>query len=419
MKIKKKDKEMLFVFAISLLVLTVTICEPIKNIYAFFLAGTIVLIVVWWLKRYKVSKRVLCVYVCWGMMLLLPRIASDSFLTKDPGILKYEVYIIIMLLISSISIDNTFIVKTMAVINFVHIFATYFFLLAPASIYQAFAMRIYGKYPIGTDDGVKGYTAGICSHYSANALYISIAFIAIGTLLLSGNYKNKKRMQVFFIISFVALLLTEKRAHLLFATLVLCILYYRIMKKALPRIFNKLLWTVLLFVPFLILIPVLSPKILNVFRRFAEIFSGKDFSTGRFGLWKSSVILFLENPMRGIGWQQFMEVANSYFNVHNAYLQIACETGIVGFMIFFVSINMNYSSVNYFVKNRRYENLCNKMKSRVLFSAGMQLFFILYCLTGNCLYDNTFFFYAVASGMGLSIRHDRILDLKVVNGAEL
>lgn len=404
--------------AIGLLIITVTICEPIKNIYLYFFVGTLLLTIIWGIKRHKVTKKNISVYICWLFMFLLPRITSDIIFIKDFAILKYEVYIIVMLLISTVSVDNAFIVKMVVTIESIHILATYFFLLVPQSIYQAFAMYVYRKYPIGTDNGMKGYTAGICSHYSANALYISIAVIAIGALLLSGNYKSKGRTQALFIISFVSLLLTEKRAHLLFSSLVLFILYYKINKRALSKIFNKLFQIILLFVPALIISLILSPKIFFVFSRFAEIFSGKDFSTGRFGLWKSSIELFLENPLGGIGWQQFMKVADAYFNVHNTYLQIACETGIIGLVIFIISISLNYSSANYFMKNRKYENLCNGMKSSVLFSVGVQLFFILYCLTGNCLYDNTFFFYAIASGMGLSLQHNRMLNLKVVNGVK-
>ena len=44
-----------------------------------------------------------------------------------------------------------------------------------------------------------------------------------------------------------------------------------------------------------------------------------------------------------------------------------------------------------------------KQKLLVRYSALLQVFFFCYCLTGNCLYDNTLFYFAIASGISVSM----------------
>ena len=67
-----------------------------------------------------------------------------------------------------------------------------------------------------------------------------------------------------------------------------------------------------------------------------------DVSSGRITLWKTAWSLFIEKPAFGIGWGNFAgNITYTYNelndgalrNVHNNYLQLLCETGVVGFLI--------------------------------------------------------------------------------------
>ena len=70
---------------------------------------------------------------------------------------------------------------------------------------------------------------------------------------------------------------------------------------------------------------------------------GYDTAT-RFMLWDTAWNLFVQSPIIGIGWGNFVGTYGSYisfipadvFDVHNLYLQLLAETGIVGFAAFFV-----------------------------------------------------------------------------------
>ena len=71
--------------------------------------------------------------------------------------------------------------------------------------------------------------------------------------------------------------------------------------------------------------------------------SNLDVSSGRILLWEIALEQFMAHPYLGIGWGMFsghvpaevqLNLVNNIHNVHNCYLQVMCETGIVGFLLF-------------------------------------------------------------------------------------
>lgn len=62
-----------------------------------------------------------------------------------------------------------------------------------------------------------------------------------------------------------------------------------------------------------------------------------DISSGRLYIWRYALELFRENPILGIGWEQFSADIPAYnidtVKVHNNFIQLLCETGIIGFLL--------------------------------------------------------------------------------------
>ena len=59
---------------------------------------------------------------------------------------------------------------------------------------------------------------------------------------------------------------------------------------------------------------------------------------GRIALWKLAIEAFFNEPIFGNGWRSFKDIApesgnTQATNAHNVYLQLLCETGVVGFCI--------------------------------------------------------------------------------------
>ena len=93
---------------------------------------------------------------------------------------------------------------------------------------------------------------------------------------------------------------------------------------------------------------VLSPTGDGLRERFATLMSGKDYNTvntnsaagGRLAIWKSGLVLLLNNPIVGVGAGNSPTAMGqkhgdaSWRTMHNSYLQIAVETGLIGLSIY-------------------------------------------------------------------------------------
>lgn len=62
----------------------------------------------------------------------------------------------------------------------------------------------------------------------------------------------------------------------------------------------------------------------------------QDGATGRFDLWKQAIDIWLESPVFGSGMSSFYD--RYHGAVHNSYLQVLAETGLVGFLLYLMVI---------------------------------------------------------------------------------
>lgn len=105
---------------------------------------------------------------------------------------------------------------------------------------------------------------------------------------------------------------------------------------------DKKIRVVFLIFLFLFIIGIIGPPFLR--ERFLRILgSGAD--EGRFGLWKSSFMMFKSSPLLGKGLGLFMDYIHEYSTVkgqyaHNCYIQILAETGLLGLLSFLWVISL-------------------------------------------------------------------------------
>lgn len=291
------------------------------------------------------------------------------------------------------------IIRIIFFVCLIHVLATIIFFIFP-SLYNATMPNLWGYYPIGTEYGLKGYCAAISPHYSTNGIYCATTFIISASLFFIGEKQGKSnRKNVFYmIISFIAVILTTKRAHLLFSVMAIFISYFICKKEQnIKKVLKLLLACVILICLFFIAMNIF-PILMETVNRFLN---SDDISTGRFDMWKLAWGLFLNNPLFGIGWNKYITVManplgihpNYATSVHNVYLQVLCETGIVGFST--ITFIMFYSYYNT-IKLIRTNSLNNRLYNGLVVSAVIQTFVLLYNFTGNCLYDFTLYLYMIA-----------------------
>ena len=157
------------------------------------------------------------------------------------------------------------------------------------------------------------------------------------------------------------------------------------------------------------------PAMGYVFERFQSL--GEDDSTlERLAMWDLAIKKFKEAPLLGNGLWSYRffykqelgayfhpyEEKYQYLNAHNVYLQLLCETGIIGFGLYMASISLTLYKT---IKNAKRIMLLDEyyLRYAVIFSLVFQLFYIIYSFTGNCLYDVVFPFYAIAIAMNMSV----------------
>ncbi|MED9970157.1 MAG: O-antigen ligase family protein [Ruminococcus sp.] len=260
-----------------------------------------------------------------------------------------------------------------------------------------------------------GYFAGLTSHYSHNAMFMSLGVGLFGSMIICRQFKSNKRILMIlgFILCAVVLLLTGKRGHVIFSGVALVVTYYIYNSDKKGRRLLKMLLVFGFLIAAIYILSNFFPSLLNFLRRFNETEEAGNIYSGRDKLIELAYELFQTSPVFGIGWYGFRYVHiqrmpwfTNMVHVHNVYMQLLCETGIVGFTIYMAFFVKNYyQCIRLSIAERKKKCIVPNEFSFILsFSVFMQTFFLLYCMTGNPLYDNIVFFpYILVSMMTIII----------------
>lgn len=316
-----------------------------------------------------------------------------------------------------------FALKALIAIGMVHVGATFVFYFSN-DLYRLLILPLREFPPLGSVQGTEGYHSGLCSHYSLNGTYCAVLALIFGSVYLNlACWEKRITLRKFiclagFILSFIAVLLSTKRAHLIFVVFSLIIVFYYTDQK---RRSSKLFQIACVFVAgFLIiyLLTFINSPLTVTFRRLFQ--SSEDISDGRFEMWSLAVLLFLKNPLTGVGWlgYRYEYAANlysgigfypdnaykahyMYLDTHNVYLQVLAETGIVGLTAYLAAVGGSlYLTIKlYQVYQREYDS----DSVFLAVSLALQAFMLLYSLTGCCLNDITFLFYMLGCAFSFSL----------------
>ena len=264
---------------------------------------------------------------------------------------------------------------------------------------------------------LNGYATGLTDHFSANGVLISIAFISTSVLL----YWNKKKYRWIFavltIVSLIALFMTGKRAPLVYTTFAIAVAYVLCNRSP---VLTKLCMAIIAALGGVIILFIATQNIESIgatLERFTAFFNeneSTDVSNGRFMLYGIAWDYFLSAPIFGIGWREFSKRVVVFFHedtsfrdVHNVFLQLLCETGVVGFLIFTALFILVFCfTIRLVIRYRRGEIILSESeKLGLVMSVCAQIYFLCYCMTGNSLYDTSIlYFYMFAVGIVSYIR---------------
>lgn len=336
-------------------------------------------------------------------------IIGNQDLTKDTEtrwLLPMIGILMLFILTKSYSWQDTF-VKVVRSFTGIHAFFTVFFYYFRNLYLNYFIKVIPGAGTYVIEKFNDGCMPGITSHYSTNGIYLGMGFVFFAGSLITNNFKNKKQLyteiaKTLFVL--LALVLTSKRAHILFGILACFIIYYVFnSNKKSTRWFYIIISVVALGILVIIAAPFV-PAISRMVDRFLHA-DGGEITNGRIWFWEFALEKFKESPFIGIGWGGFKHAfyqkigtyssMSDYVDAHNVYLQVLCEQGLVGEFLFMGGIISAYVKNWKLLKSvrlKKIQEIDNNKQQYLAISLGIQSFFIMYCLTGNCLYDCEFFF---------------------------
>ena len=172
---------------------------------------------------------------------------------------------------------------------------------------------------------------GLTKHYSTNGM-----LLAVGTMIFGSYALTEKRRSdyLLFLISVAALLLSGKRAHTVFGLTALYLCYFaynsNAKKSRLVKCIGVLLGALTVFAVASYCVPALA----TVVFRFIDTAETGDMSVGRVDVWLKAFSMFGKHSLVGIGWGQYVNQGGWFWNIHNIYIQLLVETGIIGFIIY-------------------------------------------------------------------------------------
>lgn len=229
------------------------------------------------------------------------------------------------------------------------------------------------------------------------------SYITVGLMALFGRRHEQRKMSIgsigYITILVFALLLTGKRGIILF--LIISIIFCSIIPQRGKKKYNRMWGAFVGISLFIILFLTFEDLLADVplFREAIETINGwtagEDVSSGRSSLYAWAIQQIIKHPINGIGWNRFRETIIGHvtirakLDVHNVYLQLLCETGIIGFISFCMIF-----ITGWIIAKRAYCNCLSekcesltKWRPALFFAFVYETFFLLYCLTGNPLYD--------------------------------
>lgn len=363
---------------------------------------------------------------CLILTLAVMLITTEDYAGNMTYILRYGVLVLIVILMKYDEKLIHILFICIAAASAIHILATLWFYY-DTDFYMEYIFphftatqreRLYGWVQINR------FAVGLSSHYSQNGLYMALGLCCCYPLFYMKGKLTLPAEAAIFSVALFALILTGKRGALLFGVAAVIISYVLCRKGAAS---GKFVAAILIAAGGMLLTYILSfyvETVAETLGRFAVLFSDNpsvDVSNGRFKLYNIAWDFFCKSPVFGIGWREFSkEVVNQYNqdgllrDTHNVFLQLLCETGLVGFCVFLsLFVSSTVLTVRLILVGvRRQLNLSEMTKGALVFSACYQIFFLLYCMTGNPLYDlETLYAYVISVGISSGVYYRYREDL--------
>jgi hypothetical protein len=278
--------------------------------------------------------------------------------------------------------------------SFIFLLGTFIYLYFP-SIYRSRILPVfagssqYERLVSWTNRTVYLIVPGFTNQTSFNACHFVYGLGYLFCSSFAGEKLNLRKI-IIAVLLFISLVLTNKRAHFVFLYIALIVAYYMVGDKS--RKINRIASAIGISILFITVLYFLINNVrIGVFiklrQSLADFENDDDLSASRGVLNSLAIRFFIENPIFGIGWENFGPKVGSGIHTHNIYLQLLCETGIVGFSVF---VSFFVYAFNSAIRNCKLA-ISQEERTAAGFCLFMQVFFLLYGTTGNPMYDPPYY----------------------------
>jgi O-Antigen ligase. len=252
-----------------------------------------------------------------------------------------------------------------------------------------------------------GYYSGIAGFNSMAGFFSAIVIgIIFPKFVFNRNEKINGKLKSLLLLlitvsAFFALILTEKRGIFIAAI----ISFFVIMILSLFRKNKKIFLISIILILFFFIILNNSKPTQELLNRFLII--DNDFTSGRDIIYKKVFESSFNNILLGNGIGSVYGIIA--IGAHNIYLQILCDNGIIGLILYFIMFIYSLRITILLLYNRK--NLDVKEEKALYFSLYLQILFLIYGFTGNPLYDNyIFFIYIISISIPISIKRKNYFE---------
>ena len=239
----------------------------------------------------------------------------------------------------------------------------------------------------------QGYS-GLAGQTGNNAFLIMFG----GTIVICEMFKGKKirfSSIVSFIIILVSVLLTNKRSYLLILGVDFLYFLYLYMKNL--KLTKKMLMIILSVSILFLFFSCYALTNYKVFTRF----SSENFMNGRDIYAAKAIELIEENPIFGVGINNYPIASNYDIYAHNVFLQLASEVGIIFSLYIFICLfYILFSTTKMVYKTKKIDYLIG-------ISILVQIVFLLEFFTGNSFYDANML-YAYFIGLSFFVQKAKV-----------
>lgn len=167
------------------------------------------------------------------------------------------------------------------------------------------------------------------------------AYIAIGFTIFLYHILNSDKNRLFYafalLVNAYSTLKTGSRTGLTTLAIVALAIFFAAVRKKGFSAWKGVIFGVFALVALYYVVKAYLPQ--NTFDRLFE-FDTYEGGSERDILWKNALELYKKglNPIFGAGWGAYFGYNGIYKSVHNTYLGMLCDVGILGFLLFFIPI---------------------------------------------------------------------------------